>query len=31
MPPNPRRLAIFIKKNIQIGEDKENWFFKIYK
>jgi len=28
MPPNPRRLAIFISKNIQIGEDKETGFLK---
>jgi hypothetical protein len=28
MPPNPRRLAIFIKKNIQINEDKETGFLK---
>jgi hypothetical protein len=28
MPPNPRRLAIFINKNIQIGEDKETGFLK---
>jgi hypothetical protein len=26
MPPNPRRLAIFINRNIQIGEDKETGF-----
>jgi len=26
IPPNPRRLAIFINKNIQIGEDKETGF-----
>ena len=26
MPPNPRRLAIFINKNIQIGENKETGF-----
>ena len=31
MPPNPRRLAIFIEKNIHISEDKEYWIFKIYK
>ena len=29
MPPNPRRLAIFINKNIQIGEDKETGFLKL--
>ena len=28
MPPNPRRLAIFINKNIQIGEDKDTGFLK---
>jgi hypothetical protein len=28
MPPNPRRLAIFINKNIQIDEDKETGFLK---
>ena len=28
MPPNPRRLAIFINQNIQIGEDKETGFLK---
>jgi len=28
MPPNPRRLAIFIHKNIQIGEDKDTGFLK---
>jgi hypothetical protein len=28
MPPNPRRLAIFIDKNIQIGEDKDTGFLK---
>ena len=28
MPPNPRRLAIFINNNIQIGEDKETGFLK---
>jgi hypothetical protein len=28
IPPNPRRLAIFINKNIQIGEDKETGFLK---
>jgi LPS O-antigen subunit length determinant protein (WzzB/FepE family) len=28
MPPNPRRLASFIKKNIQIGEDKDTGFLK---
>ena len=28
MPPNPRRLAIFINENIQIGEDKETGFLK---
>jgi hypothetical protein len=28
MPPNPRRLAIFINGNIQIGEDKETGFLK---
>jgi hypothetical protein len=28
MPPNPRRLSIFINKNIQIGEDKETGFLK---
>ena len=26
MPPNPRRLAIFINNNIQIGEDRETGF-----
>ena len=28
MPPNPRRLAIFIKDNIHIGEDKDTGFLK---
>ena len=28
MPPNPRRLAIFIDKNIQIGENKDTGFLK---
>ena len=28
MPPDPRRLAIFINKNIQIGEDKDTGFLK---
>jgi hypothetical protein len=28
MPPSPRRLSIFIHKNIQIGEDKETGFLK---
>jgi hypothetical protein len=28
MPPNPRRLAIFISSNIQIGEDKDTGFLK---
>ena len=28
MPPNPRRLAIFISKNIQISEDKETGFLR---
>jgi hypothetical protein len=28
MPPNPRRLAIFIDKNIQIVEDKDTGFLK---
>jgi hypothetical protein len=28
MPPNPRRLAIFINKNIQMSEDKETGFLK---
>ena len=28
MPPNPRRLAIFINENIQIGENKETGFLK---
>jgi len=28
MPPNPRRLAIFIKNNIQISKDKETGFLK---
>jgi len=28
MPPNPRRLAVFINKNIQISEDKETGFLK---
>jgi hypothetical protein len=28
MPPNPRRLAIFINKNIQIGKDKDTGFLK---
>ena len=29
MPPQPRRLAIFINKNIQIGEDKDTGFLKL--
>ena len=29
MPPNPRRLATFINKNIQIGEDKDTGFLKL--
>jgi hypothetical protein len=29
MPPNPRRLAIFIKNNILIGEDKDTGFLRI--
>jgi hypothetical protein len=29
MPPNPSRLAIFINKNIQIGEDKDTGFLKL--
>jgi len=29
MPPNPRRLAIFINRNIQIGEDKDTGFLKL--
>jgi hypothetical protein len=29
MPPNPRRLVIFINKNIQIGEDKDTAFLKL--
>jgi hypothetical protein len=29
MPPNPRRLGIFINKNIQIGKDKETGFLKL--
>jgi hypothetical protein len=29
MPPNPRRLAIFIEKNIQIDEDKDTGFLKL--
>jgi len=29
MPPNPKRLSIFIHKNIQIGEDKETGFLKL--
>ncbi len=29
MPPNPRRLVIFINKNIQINQDKETGFLKI--
>ena len=29
MPPNPRRLAIFINKNIQINENKETGFLKL--
>jgi hypothetical protein len=29
MPPNPRRLATFIDKNIQISEDKETGFLKL--
>ena len=29
MPPNPRRLAIFIGRNIKIGEDKETGFLKL--
>ena len=28
MPPNPKRLANFINKNIQIGEDKDTGFLK---
>jgi LPS O-antigen subunit length determinant protein (WzzB/FepE family) len=28
MPPNPRRLSMFINKHIQIGEDKETGFLK---
>jgi len=28
LPPNPRRLAIFINNNIQIGEDKDTGFLK---
>jgi hypothetical protein len=28
MPPNPRRLAIFINKNIQINPEKDTGFFK---
>ena len=28
MPPNPRRLTIFIKKNIQISENKETGFLR---
>jgi hypothetical protein len=28
MPPDPRRLAIFINKNVQIGEDKDTGFLK---
>ena len=28
MPPNPRRLAIFINRNIQISEDKDTGFLK---
>jgi len=28
MPPNPRRLSIYIKKNIQIGENKDTGFLK---
>ena len=28
MPPNPRRLAVFIDENIQIGEDKKTGFLK---
>jgi hypothetical protein len=28
MPPNPRRLSIFINKNIQIGKDSETGFLK---
>jgi hypothetical protein len=28
MPPNPRRLSIFINKNIQISEDRETSFLK---
>ena len=28
MPPNPRRLATFINRTIQTGEDKENGFLK---
>ena len=28
MPPNPRRLAIFINQNINIGEDKDTGFLK---
>ena len=29
MPPNPRRLAIFIDENIQISEDKETGFLRL--
>ena len=29
MPPNPERLAIFINKNIQIGENKDTGFLKL--
>ena len=29
MPPNPRRLAIFIINNIQIGEDKDTGFLNL--
>ena len=29
MPPNPRRLAIFINKNIQISEDNKTGFLKV--
>jgi len=28
MPPNPRRLAVFISKNVQINEDNETGFLK---
>jgi len=29
MPPNPRRLSIFLNQNIQIGEDKDTGFLKL--